>query len=91
MMFSLNSSCIDEIPQMLILSIFLQMPSYKNFTGQIVQTEPTRFVSRGTIEVIDNKTLEITELPIQSWTQTYKESVLEPMLHGTEKIQPCIL
>ncbi|XP_031551314.1 DNA topoisomerase 2-alpha-like isoform X2 [Actinia tenebrosa] len=67
------------------------MPNYKNFIGQIIQTEPTRFVSRGNIEVIDNRTLEITELPIQTWTQTYKESVLEPMLHGTEKIQPCIL
>ena len=29
--------------------------------------------------------VEITELPIGTWTQAYKETVLEPMLHGTEK------
>lgn len=28
--------------------------------------------------------IEITELPIKTWTQTYKETVLEPLLDGHE-------
>lgn len=31
--------------------------------------------------------MEITELPVGTWTQNYKESTLEPMLSGTEKIK----
>jgi DNA topoisomerase-2 len=34
--------------------------------------------------------LEITELPIGISTQDYKESVMENMLHGSEKIPPII-
>lgn len=34
--------------------------------------------------------MEITELPIRTWTQNYKESVLEPMLEGNEK-QPALI
>ena len=37
------------------------------------------------MSVLDDATLEITELPIRTWTQNYKEEVLEPMLQGTDK------
>lgn len=66
------------------------MPSYKNFTGTISQIDSHKFLVQGNVEVTDNKTVEITELPIGTWTQVYKENVLEPMLHGTEKV-PAIL
>ncbi|KAF8771264.1 DNA topoisomerase 2-alpha like protein [Argiope bruennichi] len=35
--------------------------------------------------LLDDNKIEITELPIRTWTQAYKENVLEPMVHGTEK------
>ena len=44
----------------------------------------------GNINILDETTIEITELPIRSWTTHYKESVLDVMLMGTDKIQPCI-
>lgn len=49
-----------------------------------------RYVISGEISVIGPDKLEITELPIGTWTQTYKETVLEPMLHGTDKIPAVI-
>ena len=39
----------------------------------------------GEISIVDDTTVEITELPVRTWTQNYKENVLEPMLHGSEK------
>ncbi|XP_072178240.1 DNA topoisomerase 2-alpha-like [Diadema setosum] len=66
------------------------LPSYKNFKGTIEELEPNRYVISGEISVVDNTTIEITELPIRTWTQVYKEQVLEPMLHGSEKVQPMI-
>lgn len=37
------------------------------------------------IAVLNDDTLEITELPVKTWTQGYKESVLEPMLESSDK------
>lgn len=67
-----------------------QAPSYKNFIGTITQVDSQKYLVRGNVEVVDTKTIEITELPVGTWTQTYKENVLEPMLHGTEKVPPVI-
>lgn len=73
-----------------VVVVVRQTPSYKNFTGTVTQVDSTKFSVVGNIEVIDARTLEITELPVGTWTQPYKESVLEPMLHGTEKAPPSI-
>uniref|UniRef100_H2Z117 DNA topoisomerase 2 n=1 Tax=Ciona savignyi TaxID=51511 RepID=H2Z117_CIOSA len=62
------------------------LPSYKNFRGSIEEVEPNRYVVSGEAAVLDDKSVEITELPIKTWTQQYKENVLEPMVLGTEKI-----
>ncbi len=43
----------------------------------------------GEVSVVDETTVEITELPVRTWTQNYKETVLEPML-GTDKNTPLI-
>uniref|UniRef100_T1JG36 DNA topoisomerase 2 n=1 Tax=Strigamia maritima TaxID=126957 RepID=T1JG36_STRMM len=60
-------------------------PWFKNFFGGMDFLEPQKYVSSGVVSVIDRQTVEITELPIRTWTQNYKESVLEPMLYGSEK------
>lgn len=61
-------------------------PWYKNFRGSIRQIEPQRYVCNGEVAELSPDSIEITELPIKTWTQNYKESVLELLLHGTEKI-----
>ncbi|KAL4217342.1 DNA topoisomerase 2-beta [Mactra antiquata] len=61
------------------------LPSYKNFKGTIVQLVDNRYVVNGEISIIDDTTVEITELPIRKWTQDYKEDVIEPMMNSTEK------
>jgi len=63
------------------------LPKYKHFKGLIEEipgSENTCAV-HGEISIIDDQTVEITELPIRKWTQSYKENVLEPMLHGSDK------
>ncbi|XP_037024697.1 DNA topoisomerase 2 [Bradysia coprophila] len=65
-------------------------PYYKNFRGQIEAVGDTRYFTTGTVSIIEDVKIEITELPIGTWTTTYKENVLEPLLHGTEKVKPVI-
>ncbi|XP_026548786.1 DNA topoisomerase 2-alpha-like, partial [Notechis scutatus] len=61
------------------------IPSYKNFKGTIDELGQNHFLINGEISVLNSTTIEISELPVRTWTQTYKEQVLEPMLTGTEK------
>lgn len=55
-----------------------------------MHVEPQKYMVYGCVSRLGPTTLEITELPIRSWTQSYKESVLEPMLTGNEKSPPFI-
>ncbi|XP_061109573.1 DNA topoisomerase 2-beta isoform X2 [Conger conger] len=61
------------------------LPSYKNFRGVIHELGQNQYFVSGEVSVLDKNTIEITELPIRTWTQAYKESVLEPMLQGSDK------
>lgn len=67
------------------------LPWYKGFKGTIEEIDEFKYVTSGEVSIIDDQTIEITELPIKTWTQTYKENVLEPMLTGTDKVQPLII
>lgn len=64
-------------------------PWYRGFTGSIEQAGSDKYSIKGIIDKKSNTTLEIRELPVRTWTQTYKE-YLESLLTGTEKTQPFI-
>jgi DNA topoisomerase II len=57
-------------------------PFYCGFTGLIKEEEKGKYVVHGKIERVDETNLLITELPIEKWTQKYKE-FLEGMLTKT--------
>ncbi|KAL8175960.1 UNVERIFIED_CONTAM: DNA topoisomerase 2-alpha [Gekko kuhli] len=65
-------------------------PSYKNFKGTIDELGEKQYLVNGEVSILDSTTIEISELPVRTWTQVYKEQVLEPMLGGTEKSPPLI-
>lgn len=66
------------------------LPFYKNFRGQIIAAGDGRFVTIGCASILDGQKLEISELPVGTWTQNYKENTLEPLLHGAERVKPTI-
>lgn len=61
------TTIIDEI------SIKELVPWFLGFTGTIEKTEKGTFASKGLYNWIDDNTLEITELPVGTWTEDYKE------------------
>ncbi|KAL3051260.1 hypothetical protein OYC64_001514 [Pagothenia borchgrevinki] len=68
----------------------LMLPNYKGFKGTIDNLVDNTYFVSGEVAIIDSTTIEISELPIKTWTQSYKENVLEPMMNGTEKVPPLI-
>ena len=65
-------------------------PWYKNFRGTVEQLDMERYVVNGEISSLSNNKFEITELPVKTWTNKYKEQ-LEAMLQGSEKTPATIL
>uniref|UniRef100_A0A8C9UBH7 DNA topoisomerase 2 n=1 Tax=Scleropages formosus TaxID=113540 RepID=A0A8C9UBH7_SCLFO len=66
------------------------LPNYKDFKGTIEEMVTNQYMISGEVAILDSTTIEISELPVKTWTQTYKENVLEVMLNGTEKVPPFI-
>ena len=54
-------------------------PWYRGFTGEIVKRDKQSFLTYGKYEVANSSQIHITELPIRSWTDKYKE-FLETLL-----------
>jgi len=59
-------------------------PWFKNFLGSIEPLDHQRYVVNGEIASLSDTKVEITELPVKTWTNQYKE-MLEGMLNGNEK------
>ncbi|GAA5821381.1 hypothetical protein JCM3770_000346, partial [Rhodotorula araucariae] len=59
-------------------------PWYRGFRGTIEKGDKEGYKCSGIIERVDDNTVEITELPIRTWTQNYKE-MLEAWVAGTDK------
>ncbi|KAH6572181.1 hypothetical protein BASA60_006741 [Batrachochytrium salamandrivorans] len=59
-------------------------PWYRGFNGTIEKETADRYRVVGTIRKLSTTTVEISELPIRTWTQSYKEQ-LEIWLNGDEK------
>lgn len=68
--------------------MIFQLPWYRNFKGTIAQLDAHRFVCSGEIATLSDDTIEITELPVKTWTQNYKESVIEPMMESAGPDKP---
>ena len=49
------------------------IPWYRGFTGTIESTSPGSFITRGKFNIINDSTVQITELPIGTWTEKYTE------------------
>merc|ERR550534_1467658 len=56
------------------------VPWFRNFRGSVIKKGSGGFITEGVCSAsLGSNTIEITELPIRKWTQTYKE-YLEQMI-----------
>jgi len=60
-------------------------PWFKGFKGQIIKTGEKTYMSKGCYNVLDARTLEITELPIGKWTEDYKQFLDKLLIDRTDK------
>ena len=59
-------------------------PYYNNFTGSITKIAPSKYLIKGEYEKIANNKIKITELPIGTWTDDYKQH-LEKLIEQSKK------
>lgn len=63
-------------------------PWYRGWEGDIEKVSREKFKVSGRIEQIDESTIEISEIPIKTWTNNVKEFLLSGL--GSEKVKPWI-
>ena len=59
-------------------------PYYEGFKGDILKVTPEKYLIKGKYEIINNTTINITELPVGTWTEDYKND-LENMMADKDK------
>lgn len=60
------------------------VPWYRHFRGTIEQVDDQSYSVEGIVEIIDDETVRVTELPVGYWTQKFKED-LENLIDPSEK------
>ena len=70
-----------------ILEINEITPYYLGFKGTIDKAEKNSYISRGVYRWIDDSTVEITELPIGTWTEDYKEMLETMITNGSNNLK----
>lgn len=73
-----------------ICSLLDMHPWYRHFRGLIERIGPDKYKVTGIVNRMDDKTIEITELPIGVWTQSYKEFLELSMQKETPSSIPLI-
>jgi DNA topoisomerase-2 len=62
-------------------------PYYLGFKGEITKNDKGNYNSIGIYKWINDTTIEITELPIGTWTENYKEYLEELILHNNQYLK----
>jgi DNA topoisomerase II len=68
-------------------------PYYEGFKGTITEIAPQKYLIKGCYDIISPKQVRITELPIGTWTDDYKQ-FLENLIDNTsagKKKAPCVV
>lgn len=47
------------------------VPYYRQYRGEIAEVEKTKCYSFGEVALLDDDTLEVTELPVGTWTENF--------------------
>lgn len=55
------------------------VPWFRGWTGEIEKVDNTKFKLKGILEEVDEKTLEILEIPVKTWTNNMKEFLLDAL------------
>lgn len=77
---------IDNIRRLMNNQEMVNMvPYYRNFRGEIIRHSEGKYVVNGIAQEVNDTAIEILELPIGTWTQTYKEYLEILLQNGTVK------
>ena len=77
---------VHNLKQKLLGKAYLDMtPWFNGFKGLIVKKDSKSFITKGLYKIIDQNTLEITELPIGKWTEDYKSHLDSMVIERSSK------
>ena len=60
------------------------IPYYQGFTGSVERIAPKKYIVKGKWRLLDYRTIQISELPVGTWTVDYK-NYLESLMESNDK------
>ena len=70
-----------------VLELDNMIPYYLGFKGTIEKAEKNSYISKGVYRWLDEQTVEITELPIGTWTEDYKDFLETMITNGLNNLK----
>ena len=70
-----------------VLELDNMIPYYLGFKGTIEKAEKNSYISKGVYRWLDDQTVEITELPIGTWTEDYKDFLETMITNGLNNLK----
>lgn len=67
------------------------LPYYKGFKGQIKEINENKYLVKGTYVKVKDGTIQVTELPVGTWTNDYKEFIEGFMVDNKTSKKPGII
>jgi len=64
------------------------VPWYRGFKGSITEISKNSYRTKGKYEIVDDVTIRITELPIDTWTEDYKEFLESCLIDNAPTVTP---
>ena len=62
-------------------------PYYLGFKGEIIKNDKGNYSSKGIYKWLNDNTIEITELPVGTWTENYKEFLEELIVNNNKYLK----
>ena len=90
--FSTDIMCYDPLTIIQYIEMAIKdiedkpklVPYYEGFKGSITPIDDSKWLFKGCYEIISNKEVRVTELPIGTWTDDYKKHI-EDLIQGDTK------
>jgi DNA topoisomerase-2 len=67
------------------------VPYYEGFKGDVIKVDDAKYLFKGTYEMIDDNSIRITELPVGTWTDNYKQFLEKQMDPGDGKKKKTVI
>jgi DNA topoisomerase-2 len=83
----LKTPLLEESSLNLVEPLVKLEPYYEGFKGKIIELSENKYLIKGVYEIVNEKQVRVTELPVGLWTDDYKAYIEDLIIKGETQIK----